>query len=174
MAFVRQEWGASGLEAVVDALPRSAAASVGQVREASWVELETIVCFLTTAKRLLAPTDPWFFRNEGRFAGIRERERGVRAMVHDPETAMRLAATTWRTFYDEGRLEPLPQGPRHARARLHDFPTPYQGYCERRCAMWAEMLSGPGLRAHVHETACRGRGAEYCEYDVTWEPVEAD
>ena len=172
MRFVREAYGPDRHDAVVAALPPAHQATfLAQVREAAWEPLADFVAYLEVAERLLAPEDPGFFRELGRFAGRLEREASnFGVMVADPVTAIRMGPTVWRSFHDCGRLEVEVLGPREGLARLFDFPAS-RALCERRCGAWETLVSTPDMRAEVSELRCQLDGHPVCETRVVWRPV---
>lgn len=170
--FVREVYGPDRHDAVVAALPPARQATfLAQLREASWEPLDDFVAYMEGAQRLLAPGDPAFFRELGRFAGRLEREASnFGVMVADPLTALRMGPTVWRSFHDSGRLEVKLLSPREAVATLFDFPAS-RALCGRRCGAWETLLSTAELRAEASEPRCRLDGHPVCETRVAWHPA---
>jgi hypothetical protein len=169
--FVRDTYSPAQHEAVVARMAAEHRPTLlGPIREASWLPLDAFVAYLETARRLLAPEDDEFFRNLGRFAGRQEREgSGFKPMVIDPQTAMRLAPLTWRSFHDAGRLEIEVVSDREKLSRLYDFPAS-AALCERRCGAWETLLTSDELSAQVTETRCGRWGHPFCETHTVWSP----
>ena len=172
--FVRETYGAAAHERILKGLaPQHWGTMLRPVREASWEPVEDLVGYMETARELLAPGDPAFFRSLGAFSGLLERESaGLEPMVADPSTAVRMAPTTWRSFYDQGHVEVRVDGPLDARARISGFPAS-EALCERRVGAWATLLSSPGLAASAEELVCARNGSPFCEVRVTWTPAAA-
>lgn len=172
--FVRETRGPGRHDEVVAALPAACrAVFLAQVREAAWVPLDDFVAYMETARRLLAPGDPAFFRELGRFAGRLERQASnFGVMVADPMTAMRMGPTVWRSFHDCGRLEVETLAPLEGLARVHDFPASH-AMCDRRCGAWETLVSTEQLRAEATETRCQLDGHPFCETRVLWYPRQA-
>jgi hypothetical protein len=170
--FVREVYGPDRHDAVVATLPLDRQATfLGQVREASWEPLADFVAYMDAAQQLLAPGEPAFFVELGRFAGRLERlASNFGVMVADPMTAIRMGPTVWRSFHDTGRLEVEVLGPREAVATLFDFPAS-RAMCGRRCGAWETLVSTPELQDEVSEPRCRLDGHPACETRVVWRPV---
>lgn len=169
--FVRETRGPGRHDEVVAALPAACrAVFLAQVREAAWVPLDDFVAYMETARRLLAPDEPGFFRELGRFAGRLEREASnFGVMVVDPLTAIRMGPLVWRSFHDSGRLEVETLGPLEGLARLHGFPAS-RAMCDRRCGAWETLTSTEQLQAEATETRCQLGGHAFCETRVVWRP----
>ncbi len=172
--FVRETRGTGRHDEVVAALPAARrAVFLAQVREAAWVPLDDFVAYMETAQRLLAPHEPGFFRELGRFAGRLEREASnFGVMVVDPLTAMRMGPMVWRSFHDSGRLEVETVGPLEGLARVHDFPAS-RAMCDRRCGAWETLISTEQLQAEATETLCQLGGHPFCQTRVVWRPRQA-
>jgi hypothetical protein len=169
--FVREIYGEDAHERVLKGVePQHWGTLLGPVREASWEPVEDLVAYLSAARALLAPGDPAFFRTLGAFSGRLEREAaGFKRLVSDPSTAVRMAPRTWRTFYDQGHVEVMTDGPLEARARIFGFPAS-EALCERRVGAWASLVSYPGMGAVAEELVCGRDGSPFCEVRVTWTP----
>jgi hypothetical protein len=159
LLFVRESWGEAGLHRVVAELPAEAQAVCGGViHDSDWYPLDHFVLFLQTARRLLAPDDPEFFRRQGLRAGQRQKAVYLGVMVATPELIAKTAPTIWRMFYDTGRLVALGQGV----GQIRDFPTTPE-LCQRFLGIWEGIISTPDNPVAVKETRCRLRGDDCCE-----------
>ncbi|HET7746454.1 MAG TPA: hypothetical protein VFM29_04080 [Vicinamibacteria bacterium] len=171
MGFVRERHGPEAHDRVMAALPPGVAATLlTDLREAAWKPVDSLVAYMETARRLLAPHDPAFFRDLGRFAGQAHRSQtSFAAMVASPVLAMRMGPKFWSAMWDTGRLQVTIVGEREGIARIHDFQTT-RSLCERTLGAWEGLLSTDALDAHAEETACALRGDPGCEVHVTWVP----
>lgn len=141
----------------------------GPVRESSWTPLDAIVAYMVTAQRLLAPADPGFHRRMGRFSGGLSRVvGGFLPMVVDRTTAIRMAGTLFRSFYDRGRVEVIAAGPESALVRLHDFPAE-KAHCERFCGALEALIGSDTFPLVMQERRCAADGHECCEMSASWE-----
>jgi len=172
--FVRETYGPEAHERVLKRLPPEHWGTLlGPVREASWEPVADLVAYMEIARALLAPGDPDFFRSLGAFSGRLERESaGFKPLVADPSTSVRMAPTTWRSFYDQGHVEVKMDGPLEARARIFGFPAS-EALCERRVGAWASLVSYAEMTATAEELACGRNGSPFCEVRVTWTPAPA-
>jgi hypothetical protein len=169
LQFVREEFGAEAHQRVLDALPEAHRASFsGALRDATWKPLDDLVAYAGTARQVLASQDDRFYERLGFRAGRVEREEGgFHPMVADAVTAIRLGAVYWRSLYDVGRMELLPEGEGQAVARIHDFPTS-PALCQANCAALSGLLGTERQPVRTEQLACVLDGAPFCEYRVTW------
>jgi hypothetical protein len=172
--FVRESHGGAAHDRVLKRLdPRHWGTLLRPVREASWEPVEDLVAYMEAARELLAPGDASFYRRLGAFSGRLEREAaGFEPLVADPSTAVRMAPTTWRSFYDQGHVEVKTDGPLDARVRIFGFPAS-EALCERRVGAWASMASSATLIASAEELVCARDGSPFCEVRVNWTPAAA-
>ncbi len=174
IAFVREKHGPEAHERVVASLgTRHAAAIQLSPREAGWVDVDVILAYMEAAHRLLAPDDPGFYREIGRFAGQRDRDaRAFGIMVGDFATAMRLASILWRAFFDVGDLEVVDRDATGATLHIRNFPT-HRILCQRIVGSLEGQLSRPESPVRVEERACVLDGAPCCELRLDWTPAAA-
>lgn len=172
--FIREHYGPQALPEVLRALPaKNAKTFLSALREASWEPLEDLDAYMVAAQAVLAPKDESFFREMGRFAGRHDRgNRAFGVMLHDLDTAARMAKTLWRSFFDEGSLEVAERDARGALLRIRDFPTT-RSLCQRVIGSLEGQLSTPAAAVAVTKTACVLDGAAFCEYSLDWSGREA-
>lgn len=169
MQFVKDEWGAEGHDRVVQALPEANRATFSApLRDSVWKPVEDLAIYAGTARRLLAPDDPIFYERLGFRAGRVEREQGgFHPMVVDAPTAIRLAGMIWRSLYDAGRMEMIPDGPLKALVRIHDFPTS-PALCKANGSALSGLLGSDESPVISEKMACALEGAPFCEWRVRW------
>jgi hypothetical protein len=155
---------------VLDALPEANRATFATpLRDSVWKPVEDLAAYAGAAKRLLAPEDPKFYERLGFRCGRVEREQGgFHPMVVDAPTAIRLAGTIWRSLYDAGRMELIPDGDGSAVARIHDFPT-FPALCQANGAALSGLLGSDERPVRTEQLSCVLDGAPWCEYRVAWE-----
>src|SRR5262245_65214706 len=142
--------------------------SLSAAHERSWTPLEDLLAYMETAKALLAPRDPGFYRKIGFYGGSHVRALWVGIAVSEPTRALRCCTTLWRTFFDKGRLEVIETCPEGAILRIHDLPSAAP-FCQRFLGSVEGILSPSAARVRVAERACTCRGDPYCELFVTRE-----
>jgi len=165
--FVREHYGAAAHTMVLQMVPGSRP-SLSAAHERSWTPLEDLVAYMETAKAVLAPRDPSFYRKMGFYGGSHVRALWVGIAVSEPTRALRCCTTLWRTFFDKGRLEVIETCPEGAILRIHDLPSAAP-FCQRFLGSVEGILSQSAARVRVAERACTCRGDPYCELFVTRE-----
>jgi len=166
LSFVRESYGAEALERVLAALsPEVGSSFAGTIREAGWYPLELLVDYLKVACRVLGDDPVDFCRREGRFTAERQRTGFLGPLVASPAVRMRMAPTTWRMFYDVGRLEIIGDTPETAVGRIHDFPASAES-CARFLGIWEGIVGSDDRPAIAEEVLCVRRGDPYCEIHV--------
>ncbi len=145
--------------------PEAREVFAGRVLEGGWYPLAAFVSYLVTARQTLAPSEREFYRRQGRYAGERQRSF-IASMISVPETAMRMAPTIWRMYYDVGRLVVVGDSPATAACQIHGFPTTPE-LCERFRGSWEGASATPDRPTEATETLCTLRGDPYCEIRVT-------
>jgi len=169
MQFVKEEFGPEAHDRVLETLPEANRTTfAGPLRDAVWKPIHDLAAYAGAARRLLAPDDPKFYERLGFRAGRIEREDGgFHPMVVDAPTAIRLAGVIWRSLYDAGRMEMIPDGASRALVRIHDFPTT-PALCMANCAALSGLLGSDERPVRSKQRTCVLDGAEHCEWEVTW------
>lgn len=175
VAFVRQAYGEAAHARVLGALTREQAATFSTtMRDGSWHPVELLAAYMETAQSLLAPEDPDFFRRVGVDSARRDRAgRGVGVMVADIDTAVRLAAVLWRTYFQGGALDLLETDGHGVTLHVRDFPA-RRALCQRMVGGLEALLGTAASDLSVTERACTTLGAPYCEIRVSWETPRPD
>jgi hypothetical protein len=169
LAFVRENYGAEGLERVLAALaPEARSNFAATIRETGWYPLQALVDYLRTASRVLEAEPAEFCRSEGRFTAQRQRSGFLGPMVASAAIRMRMAPVTWRMFYDVGRLEVSGDTPETAVGRIHDFPATIES-CARFLGIWEGILGSADRAVVAEEVRCVRRGDAYCEIHIRHE-----
>jgi hypothetical protein len=170
MRFVRQRYGDSAHISVLHSLSAAQRAALEEpIGESAWRPLEAVLAYMDTAHALLAPDDPTFFLELGRFSGRITRNTPFQSMLRSPGIALRLLAVLWRAFFDQGRARVVCRTEGSALVRLYDFPKTTRGLCGSLGASWEATLEHrPELDFRVSELSCRVNGTEYCEWKATW------
>jgi len=170
--FIRGHYSPAAHIMVLQMLPGQPRRSLSEARETSWTPLEDLVAYMETAKALLAPGDPTFYRKMGFYGGSHMRALWVGIAVSEPTRALRFCATLWRTFFDAGRLEVIEACPAGAILRIHDLPSP-ASFCQRFLGSVEGILSLSAIPVRVEDRACACRGDAYCEIFVTRESTRS-
>jgi hypothetical protein len=167
-AFMRETYGPEAESRVLLALdPDVADVLRKSVREDAWYPLEALVSYLRTARQTLDPQSQDFFRRQGFFGATRRRGGPLGKMLATPEHRARLAPTTWRMFYDVGRLEIVALRPGEVIGRIVGFPGVPE-LCQRFLGIWEALSGDPGVPGRAEESRCVLRGDPYCEIRVVF------
>ncbi len=167
--FIREHYSPAAHTMVLQMLPVPRP-SLSEARETSWTPLEDLVAYMETAKAVLAPGDPTFYRKMGFYGGSHMRALWVGIAVSEPTKALRFCGTLWRTFFDAGWLEVIEACPAGVILRIHDLPSAAP-FCQRFLGSVEGVLSLSAIPVRVEERACTCRGDVYCEIFVTREPT---
>jgi hypothetical protein len=170
--FIREHYSPAAHTMVLQMLP-GARSSLSEACQTSWTPLEDLVAYMETAKAVLAPGDPAFYRKIGFYGGSHTRALWVGIAVSEPTRALRFCATLWQTFFDAGRLEVIEACPAGAILRIHDLPWA-ASFCQRFLGSLEGILSLSAIPVRVEDRACICRGDVYCEIFVTREPTRSE
>jgi hypothetical protein len=166
LSFVRENYGPEALERVLAALaPEARSSLAATIRETGWYPLQVLVDYLRTACRVLEAEPVEFCRREGRFTAQRQRSGFLGPLVTSAAIRMRMAPTTWRMFYDVGRLEVSGDNPETAVGRIHDFPATIES-CARFLGIWEGIVGSADRPVVAEEARCVRRGDAYCEIHI--------
>ena len=91
--FIREHYSPAAHTMVLQMLPVPRP-SLSEARETSWTPLEDLVAYMETAKTVLAPGDPTFYRKMGFYGGSHMRALWVGIAVSEPTRALRFCAFT--------------------------------------------------------------------------------
>ncbi|MEO8382458.1 MAG: TIGR02265 family protein [Acidobacteriota bacterium] len=89
-------------------------------------------------------------------------------LVLTPPALLSKASQMWSTLYNRGTMRVEEQTATSARLRVTDFPASAAG-CARITGWIERMAEMTGVKdIHVEQTQCSAKGAEFCEWQVTW------
>ncbi len=169
--FVKDRHGADAHDRVLATLPAEVAGTfLAPLRDAAWKPISHAVAYMEAAQRLLAPGDPAWHKELGRFSGRQTGASGFRFLLgSSPAQALTRSAFIWRFLYDAGRVEVALAGPLEIVLRIHDFHPGSRVWCQR---IEGFLEAGLGLtkaiEPRVSETACVFEGAAFCEMRGSW------
>ena len=172
MRFVKERFGAEAHERVVAALPSAKAGTfLAPIRDAAWKPLDHTLAYMEIAQRLLAPDDPTFHRQTGRYSGRATGSSAFRLLIgSSPELAVTRSAFMWRFLYDAGRVELVDKAPGSISLRILYFHPPSRAWCDRIAGFLEAVVELAGAReARVDEVVCVHQGAPHCEMRGHWQ-----
>ena len=125
----------------------------------------------TTAASIARRPVPEFAREAGRFSAA-EGLKGVYrffARILTPEALLAKATAMWSSMNLAGTMTMENTGPRSAIVRLSGYPETEEVMCMRVTGWMEELLELAGSsRSAVTHVHCAARGADACEWNVTW------
>ena len=170
--FVEERFGPARWTQVQEALaPEPRAVMSAKIFPGNWYAFPILLEVMRTAKRILAPRQPFFYRDMGRFSADFAVNRFYRFLMTftSTERVLRRAPGIWPSFYRPGRMVVLEATSNSGRLRLEDFPHDSSEFCERIMG-WMERiveLTG-GRNCQMEHPVCITRGDPYCEYQGDW------
>jgi diguanylate cyclase (GGDEF)-like protein len=173
LSYVEREGGRDAVDRVLEAT--AMAGREAELRdEGSWFSFDDKIALWTAAGDTLG--DPRVALNGGAAAlelGVAEGLKRALRALGSPELVFRNVVRANAKFNWSHRLESEQLGPQRMRLRYVDLCG--AGYHQLDCDYTAGLLSViPQLfglpPAKVSHDACGSRGAECCEFDVTWAP----
>ena len=172
LEFVRDHFGAAGVQRLLDAMPDEDRVLLsGGLLPAQWYPFALGERLDRTVMQVLGGGDPEIFRRLGRRSADLNLA-GVHAVfVHqsDPQALLRRAPAIYKLYYDTGYRVYEKIGERSCRLTTHAS----DSYSEADCLTvigWHERaveLCG-GHQPRVEHPNCRARGAPVCEYLISW------
>ncbi len=168
--FVRWKRGLLGLKRFQDEiknLPGCSKADENTFVESNWYDYGLYIELLAAADRVCGNGDMskiyevglWNIRNLGHLSYL-ARKPDVRVFIQG-------AITGWHNVYDFGGVELVEDSPKKIVMRYKGFPD-----APEKCQYFRGSLTGMmeicGLEGKVEHTACNTKGAEYCEFVLSW------
>lgn len=90
------------------------------------------------------------------------------ALVLTPPALLGKASQMWSSLYNRGQMKVDEQTDNSARIRLLDFPSEIAG-CSRVTGWIERMAEMTGVKnINVEQTRCFAKGAECCEWRISW------
>jgi hypothetical protein len=164
IAFVERTYGPAAHETVLKALPPDVAAAFKhRIGPGHWRPASHGVAYMETAQALLAPKDQAFYERMGLFSGVAHRETHVALMLHDRQKITPMLRKLWQGYCDQGEAIVVDADEATLRFRLVGIKvTP--SFCQRILGSAMAHFHGHGAT----HTACVFRGAEACEFSISW------
>jgi hypothetical protein len=169
--FVKWKRGLLGLKRFqedIHGLPGCAKADETTIIEKDWYDYDLYMKLLNAADRICGNGDLskiyeiglWNIRNLGHLSYL--------ARKPDIHEFSKNATKGWSNVYDFGSLEVVEDSEKRMVIRYKGFP-PAPEKCQYFRGSNAGMLELCGLHGTVEQTACNAKGAEYCEFVLTWD-----
>ena len=171
--FIRRRWGDEGLERVLDRLPeRDREMLAGTVIAAGWYGFD-LAQRLDQAVAAEANRGSDVYRELGAASAednlLSTAQRSF-LRARTPHALLEQAQALHPLYYDTGRSEYERRGESSAIVRTHGCASRSEADCATVCG-WLEkaIAMSAGRQPRVVETSCSARGAEFCEYECSWE-----
>lgn len=171
LAFVEQHGGKDGVERVLATLPAEDRAALRNLVAVQWCPFDLGRRLDDAIVQVLGHGKPQFFERLG--AASAETNLGT---VHkafltqgDPGAFLAKAPQVYRLYYDTGRREYTPIGPREGVLTTHDAETFSSPDCLTVVGWYRkalELCGATGVR--IVEEECRAKGGAVCRYRVSW------
>jgi hypothetical protein len=87
----------------------------------------------------------------------------------DPGRSLNSLRALWRLRHDTGEFEVELEGAKGARVTLRDYALAQREACELvQGTLWGLVHHSGGKAIGIEQTRCRSRGADACEWRITW------
>jgi predicted hydrocarbon binding protein len=168
--FVKWKRGILGLRRFQDEIkdqPGCAKATEQTFVEKDWYDYDLYLKLLAAADRTAGNGDLskvyeiglWNIRNLGHLSYLTRKP--------DIHEFSKSATSGWANVYDFGGIEVVEDSPKRMVIRYKGFPQS-EVKCQYFRGSNAGMMELCGLEGTVEETACNTKGADYCEFVLSW------
>jgi uncharacterized protein (TIGR02265 family) len=171
LAFVADHAPEGGVERVLGAMAPEDRAALQGILATRWYPFDIGRRLDEAIARELAKGDPRFFEKLGE-ASAEKNLAGVHReflVKGDPQAFLARAPMIYSFYYDTGRREHRPAGPKEAVLTTYDAET-FSGADCLTVVGWhrkaLEMCGATGVE--VVEEECRARGGKVCRYRLSW------
>jgi uncharacterized protein (TIGR02265 family) len=172
LAFVQDLAGKDGLERVLAALPEGDQRTARMLFTSNWYPFELGKRLDDAIVRVLGGGRPEFFERLG--AASAEKNLGT---IHsgyltsgDPHGFLAKSPSFYSLYYETGRREYAPAGPKEGVFTTHDAETFSAPDCLTVVGWYKKALEMCGVKGvRIEEEECRAKGGTVCRYRVRWE-----
>ena len=172
-AFVQQEFGPQGVEAILAALPAGDRQLLSSAMAIEWIPVEPVLHFHHELERQFGSGDLSLCVRAGQFSAGWSMNSVLKMFVRmrSPRWLMDKGASVWSRYHDTGRWQLDPEEELRISGKLVGFEVRDPHFCARLRG-WlkgvVELTGGKG--AETTEPRCRCRGHDHCSYLMTWQP----
>ena len=175
-AFVRQEYGDAGWEAVLDGLPPEDQETLrGFVLSVDWYPFDLNERLDAAIVETLGKGDPKIFETIGAWSA-RENLGGPHQHFLSPGEPQQFLGKTdriYRFYYDTGRRDYEASGATAGVMTTYESETLSATDCLTVIGWYKEALAMCGARGvEMVEETCRAKGGDVCRYRISWQAVE--
>jgi uncharacterized protein (TIGR02265 family) len=172
LAFVEEHFGKDGVRRVLEGLPPEDQRTLRMLFTSNWYPFALGKALDDAIVRALGGGRPEFFER----LGAASAEKNL-ATLHsgfltkgDPHAFLAKAPTIYALYYETGRREYQPTGPKEDLLTTYDAETFSAPDCLTIVGWYKKALEMCGVRgARVVEEECRAKGGRVCRYRVRWD-----
>lgn len=171
MAFIRDTYGASTLDAVMEKLDPDVRARVEHAAMTDELPYALLHAVWRSADETLRGRDPQWMEQAGAFAinSLGQQLYGGLLRKASPSEFVTQSVSLFRLYYAPGDMVPVEVEPSRAVLRLVDFPAIGPLFCRRQTGglrRATELAGGKDVR--VTHVRCEHEGDAYCEWELRW------
>lgn len=171
--YVRQNFGETGLQKVLDSLPEEERKIAGgKFHPMDWYPQAIFVKFLSAADKTLGTKEHEICYLAGK-ANAEDAFGGIYKIFLEfggPQALLKKAALAWRALNDTGYLEVEVSRDKYTKGKIKEYENPQKCLCVHLNGYFEKVMELSGAKnAKSKEIQCRLEGADCCEYEVIWE-----
>jgi uncharacterized protein (TIGR02265 family) len=169
--FIEADLTSKQHEEVLRALPEDLARRLrSTILPTETISVHALNCLTEEAAKAKGEPVEVFGRRAGREAAT-DAVKGIYrffALVLTPAALLSKASQMWGALYNRGELRVSDQTDHGATIKLLDFPSEVAG-CSRVTGWIERMAELTGVKnVRIQQTQCYAKGAEYCEWSISW------
>lgn len=171
--YIRQEFGDSAFEKILQGFSEDDRKMLaGKFNSLGWYPMKTLADLIAAADKVCGQGDYQVAYQSGRRAA-EDMFGGLYRMfleIGNPETIVGRAPFAWKIIHDVGNFELEVARANCVKVRLTEFETSHKAHCRHLAGYCEKVLELSGAKnVKVKETQCFCEGADYCEFEATWE-----
>ena len=171
--YLRNNFGEEGYKKALDTLEMmDREIFKGKLTPMGWYPAGAFINMMEAVENIFGAGDYKLCEEVGRFSAEESFGGIYRIFIElsDVQIILGKAPLAWRIINDTGNLEMSSITENSAKCRIKGYDYPKKAFCCELAGYFSKVLDLVGARnVKIAEKKCRASGAEYCEYDVTWE-----
>lgn len=143
-----------------------------EIRAKDWYDLGAYVHLIRAIDATLGAGDLLLLPVLGRYEAERDRSfvQGLFLRMASPAWAVRMVAEYWGNFHDSGRWTVRREGEHLLHGVLEDIGVVDAALCAELTGYVARVMEfAGGKNVTMTHPACRARGAEACDFELSWQ-----
>jgi predicted hydrocarbon binding protein len=173
MKYLRNNFGEEGYKKALDTLDLiDREVFKGKVSPMGWYPAGAFINMMEATENIFGTGDYKLCERIGHFSAEESFGGIYRIFIElsDARVIIGKASLAWRIINDVGNLEMSAITGTSAKCRIKGYDYPKKAFCFELAGYFTKVLELVGARnVKIVEKKCRTSGAEYCEYEVTWE-----